>query len=57
MLITEDNIKRYILTHIEGKHPPKETLFNYRLNNNSKYLKQLNAQYVKSFNKNTVVFI
>lgn len=57
MLITEDNIKRYILTHIEGKHPPKETLFNYRLKNNSKYLKQLNAQYVKSFNKNTVVFI
>jgi len=56
MLITVDNIRRHILT-IEGKHPSKETLLNYRLKNNVEYIEQCSINHVRLFNKNTVIFI
>jgi len=57
ILLTEDSIKEFILANIEGKHPPKKALHDFRLNNNSKVINSLNAKDIKTLHKNTVIFI
>jgi hypothetical protein len=57
MLLTEDSIKEFILTNIEGKHPPQKVLYDFRLNNNSKVINRLNIKDVEALPKNSIIFI